>query len=783
MSFLNKIGVIPSDEQIFGHSNSSLEEENLKNTASVIENVTRRSFLKSSGLASSSLVLGVQLSCVQAATQSSGAKAKQIFSPDVFISMDKDGTVTIMCHRSEMGQGIRSSLPLLVADEMECDWSRVIVEQALGDVKYGSQNTDGSRSVRRFYFRLKEAGATARQMLQLAAAQVWKVKPTQVEIYNHQAKLKGSSQVLDFADLVEIAAKIPVPEKSTLKLKKESEHRYVGRDNMKIIDGKDIVSGKAIYGYDVELEGMKYAVIARPPVVFGKVKSFDASEAMKVPGVLKIVEMPALTPPAAFRMLGGIAVIAENTWAALQARDKLNIEWEHGKNGTYNTKSHEKLFEKALENPPHTVRNRGDWEQAKGSADKVITRDYHVAGLAHATMEPPAATAIVSENGIDVWTCTQTPQSAQRNAMGVMKIPAEKASTVRINVTLLGGGFGRKSKPDYVAEAVFLANEMKMPIKVLWTREDEIKHGYYHSPSFQSLSASFDQSGKATGWYHGMVNHPIAATFNPAAKQAGAANLGQTDMPFDLPNIKITNGETDTFMRIGWVRSVTNINNAFAVSSFADEMAVEAKMDAKDYLLSLIGKDQLLDVNQDNAKYDNYGETAEDFPIDTARLKNVIETVAKDAGWGKALPKGHGMGIAAHRSFCSYIATIVQVSSEKGKIKVEKVFYAVDAGKIINPDRIRSQMEGAAIFSTSLAFYGEITADKGIIEQSNFHDYQLARIGQVPEISVNIIKSDQRPAGIGEPGVPPFAPALCNAIYNATGKRYRRLPLKQFGIV
>ena len=781
MTFLNKIGLVPSDDEIF---EQDFSPQTNSNNQSVIKKMTRRSFIKASGLASSGLILGMQFSCADTKNVTKDTTSlEQAFSPDVFISMDEKGTVTIICHRSEMGQGIRSSLPMLVADEMECDWNRVVVKQALGDAKYGSQNTDGSRSVRRFYYRLKEAGATARTMLQNAAAQVWKVKPTQVEIFNHQAKLTGSSQVLDFSELVEIAAGMSIPEKSSLKLKTESEHRYVGKENMSNIDGKDIVTGKAVYGFDVEIDNMKYAVIARPPVLFSHVESYDAEEALKVPGVIKIIEMPSLSPPAVFKMLGGIAVVAENTWAALEARNKLKIVWTESKNSTYNTKNYEKEFVKALEKPPHTVRDRGDWEEAKEKAEKVISRDYYVAGLAHATMEPPAATAIVTPNGVDVWTCTQTPQSAQRNAMGVLNISKDDASSVRINVTLLGGGFGRKSKPDYIAEAVYLANETKLPVKVLWTREDEIKHGYYHSPSYQKLSASFDKTGAATGWYHAMVNHPIGATFDPSAKEAGAANLGQTDMPFDIANIKIATGESETFLRIGWVRSVTNINNAFAVCSFADEMAIENKQDPKEYLLSLIGKDQHIDFSKDNAKYDNYGENSETFPVDTARLKHVIETVAKDANWGSELPKGFGIGIAAHRSFCSYIATVVIVSSNNGKIQIEKVFYAVDAGKTINPDRIRSQMEGAAIFSTSLAYYGEITADQGVVEQSNFHDYQLARIGQIPQVNVNIIKSDAPPAGIGEPGVPPFAPALCNAIHNATGTRYRRLPLKQFGII
>lgn len=785
MSILHDLGI--DIEEAAGSHHENTNKETLENT-SMIKNLSRRQFVKQIGVASSSLVLGIQFSHSSKAVAKSSNNLIQKngspnFSPDVFISIDSKGTVTIISHRSEMGQGILSSLPRLVADEMECDWNRVVVKQGLGDAKYGSQNTDGSRSVRRFYFRLKEAGATARTMLQMAAAKVWKVKPASISIVNHQARLAGSSQTLDFSQLVEIAATLPVPEKSTLVLKKPQQHRYVGKQNMSLINAKEMVTGKAIYGFDIEMPELKYCVIARPPVLFGKVKSYDAKEALKVPGVLQVVELSALTPPAVFKMLGGIAVIAENTWAAIQGREKLIIEWEHGKNAEYTTKDHEQKFIKALESPPHIVRNRGDFDSEKKAAKKVLSRDYYVAGIDHAMMEPPAATAIVSDKGIDVWTCTQTPQSAQRNAMGVMNIPKEKAESVRINVTLLGGAFGRKSKPDYVAEAVYLANETKQPIKVLWTREDEIKHGYYHSPSYQKLEATIDEEDNVTGWYHGLVNHPIGATFNPAAKQAGSADLGQGDVPFDLPNIKITNGESDTFLRIGWVRSVTNINNAFAIGSFVDELANELKIDPKEFWLTLIGKDRYIDVTKDGYKYGNYGESQEDFPLDTARLKNVINVVAKNSRWDTPLAENHGRGISVHRSFCSYIATVVEVSFDKGKVQIEKVFYAVDAGQVINPDRVISQMEGAAIFSTANAFYGEITAVDGIVEQSNFHDYELARIGQVPSVEVEIIQSEHRPAGVGEPGVPPFSPALCNAIFNATGKRYRRLPLKQFGIV
>ena len=745
-----------------------------------IQNVSRRHFIKGLGIAGGSMVIGVQFSPLLAADTRSTA---DIFSPDVFVSIDKDGQVTIICHRSEMGQGIRSTLPLLVADELEADWKRVTVTQALGDPKYGSQNTDGSRSVRKNYQKLKEAGAIARTMLQQAAAKVWQVSADKVEIYNHNALLKGSKQTLDFSKLVEIAATLPIPDRTKLKLKTEKEQRYVGKENIKILDGEKIITGNTVFGFDVQLEGMKIAVIARPPVVFGKVKSFDDSETLKVPGVVKVIQLPDLNPPAAFNMLGGIAVIADNTWAAIKGREKLKIDWEHGQNASYDSVQHETVFKESVKNPSTVVRNRGDFKQAKAAAAKVITADYYVGGLTHAPMEPPAATAVVTDDGVEVWACTQTPQASVGSVMRTLNIAKEKADTVKVHVTLLGGGFGRKSKPDFVAEAAYLANQTQMPIKVLWTREDEVKHGYYHSPSYQVLTGTLDQQNNVTGWHHCMVNHPIGATFNPAAKTAGSADLGQADIMWDVPNMLIDLGDTDTYTRIGWVRSVTNINNAFAACSFADELAHAKAQDPKDFLLDFIGKDQHINYEKDNYQYGNYGEPLKTYPADTARLKNVIKLVAKKAGWGKKLPKGHGIGIAAHRSFCTYVATIVEVSFENGKVKLESVYNAVDCGKVLNPDRVRSQMEGAAIFATTLAYYGDITCKEGQVEQSNFHDYQMARINEIPEIHTYIVKSDLLPTGIGEPGVPPFAPALCNAIFNATGKRYRRLPLKQYNIV
>jgi isoquinoline 1-oxidoreductase beta subunit len=742
----------------------------------MIRKINRRQFLKGTGLASGTLMLGVQFSPLMAKHHEA-----LNFAPDVFVSMDETGQVTIISHRSEMGQGIRSTLPLLVADELEADWDRVTVKQALGDAKYGSQNTDGSRSVRKNFQKLKEAGAIMRTMLQQAAAQVWSVPVDQVRIEHHQAIHKDES--LDFKALVKIASKMEVPERASLKLKTTAEQKYVGKPGMSLLDGKDIITGKAVFGYDVQLEGMKIAVIARPPVVFGTVKSVDDSETLKVPGVVKVVQLPALTPPAAFKMLGGVAVIADNTWAAIEGRKKLKIEWDHGSNSSYTTEGHEAVFIEALKDPKEVVRARGDVDMAHQDAAKTVTADYHVAGLAHATMEPPAATARITGDRVEVWACTQTPQASQRNVMGTLEIPQENAANVEINVTLLGGGFGRKSKPDFVAEAAYLAHKTDMPIKVLWTREDDIRHGYYHSPSYQQLKGTLDANNRVTSWYHAMVNHPISATFDPSAKLAGSTDLGQGDMMFDVPNIKIALGETDTFMRIGWVRSVTNINNVFAASSFVDELAHAAGKDSKDFLLELIGDDRIEDFSKDGFEHSNYGESPEQYPAETSRLKNVIQLAAKEANWGAELPEGTGMGIAAWRSFLSYIAVVIKVSTNGNQVKIEDVHMAVDAGQLLNPDRVKSQMEGSLIFGASLAFYGEITAKDGIIEQGNYDDYQMSRMQQIPDVHVHLVKSDAIPTGVGEPGLPPVAPALCNAIFAANGQRHRRLPLKNLRLV
>jgi isoquinoline 1-oxidoreductase beta subunit len=532
-----------------------------------------------------------------------------------------------------------------------------------------------------------------------------------------------------------------------------------------------------VFGIDVVRPGMKHAVIARPPVYGGRVKSVDDSGALKVTGVERVVTLEAAPPSSGFRPLGGVAVIARNTWAALQGRERLVIAWDDGANASYDSAAYEKTLVRSAQQPGTVARKEGDVAAALGSAARVIKADYYVPHLAHAPMEPPAATAEVTPEGCQVWACTQNPQGAREEVAKALGIPLEK---VAVHVTLLGGGFGRKSKPDYCVEAALLAKQVGAPVKVTWSREDEIRHAFYHTVTAQHLEAGLDANARVTAWLHRTAFPPIGSTFAPNQKRgdAGELGMGVVDMPFAIPNVQCEACDAEAHVRIGWFRAVSNIPHAFAVCSFADELAVAAGRDPRDFLLELLGPARHV-VPTTTEKYDNYGESMEAYPIDTARYRAVIEAAASRIGWGRTLPKGHGLGIAAHRSFATYVCTAVEVAvGSDGAITIPKVATAVDCGLAIHPDRIRSQMEGAAIMGISTALHGQVTFKSGRAEQGNFDTYEVARMPDAPGvIDVVIIDSDAPPGGVGEPGLPPFAPALCNAVYAATGRRIRRLPI------
>jgi isoquinoline 1-oxidoreductase subunit beta len=751
---------------------------------STIENVSRRRFLTGGIIAAGALVLGVRfhsrLTLGNSLPHDTNADRAKLH-PSVYLGLDPDGTVWIVASRSEMGTTSRTTLPLVVADELDADWKRVKIDQAIGDKRYGDQNTDGSHSIRSFYDAMRIAGASARWMLIQAAAKQWGVPSTECETDLHVVIHRSTGRKAGYGELASAAAKLPVPSKEQLTLKPKSAWRYIGKGNVSY-DLESLVAGKAIYGMDARVDGMVYASIERPPVLGGKVKSFDDKEALNVAGVHQTVPIDPFTAAPGFQPLGGIAVIADNTWAAFQGRKKLKISWDNGPNETYNSADYKKELRETSHKPCKVVRSIGDVNAAFAIGGKTFEADYYVPLLAHAAMEPLVALAEFKDGKVTVWAPTQNPQAVQDIVSKELGI---SSNDVICHVTLLGGGFGRKSKPDYVAEAAVLSKKVGRPVKVVWTREDDIKFDYYNAVASMYMKAALGANGKPTAWLQRSVFPPIPSIFDVNAVYGDPAHLqqGWTDLPYDLPNLRIENGPAKAHVRIGWLRSVANIYHAFAIQSFTDELAHAAGRDPLEYLLDLIGNPRTIDFK--GVEYPNYGASMEAYPWETGRLRRVTEMVAEKSGWGKRKHgKGTGVGIAAHKSFLTYVATVVEVEvNEKGEVRIPRVDTALDAGLVVNPEATRAQFEGAVVFGTSVVRSGQITATKGAIDQSNFQDYTVARINEIPsQTNVYIVDSDAPPAGVGEPGVPPFIAAFCNAIYAATGKRVRDLPITNYGL-
>ncbi len=758
---------------------------------SVIQNLSRRDVLKGTG-ATAGLVLGAQV--LPKTSLIGGAKAAaDSIAPNLFVSIDKAGTVTITCSRIEMGQGVRTGIPMMLADELEADWSRVKIWQSPGDeTKYDpagqdGQNTDGSRSTRHHFDIMRELGAQARYMLEQAAAKQWGVNPSEVYARNHRLYHTGSGNSLDFGEVVETASEMNMPAGEAApqpKLKDPSEWRYIGKD-MPVVDNYDMSTGGADYGADMTMPGMMIAVAARPPVYRGTVKSFDASDALAVDGVEHVVEIPALADDKAaeFRALGGVAVVGTNTWAVLQGRDKLKIEWEDGPFAAHDSGSYNDTLRQAARDAGHVIRERGNVDDAFSNADKVVEAEYFVPYFIHTTMEPVAALVDANATPVKVWACTQSPNETRQyvaEALGLEK------TDVECQPSLLGGGFGRKSQPDYACEAAILSKMIGKPVRMQWTREDDIRHGYYHTASAQTVKAALDENGKVTAWEHKGAWPSILGLWVPDQKTGFNIEygLGLVDLPYNgVPNIKIVNGEADIMIRIGWYRSVNNIQHSFAMNCFANELAAAAGRDPLEFLLELIGEPATLDLASEGVEdYWNYGDPIEDWPIMTGRLSSVLKLAADKAGYGKSLPDGHGLGLAVHRCFHSYVASAVHVVvHDDGTLRIPQVDMAIDCGRYVNPEGIRKQVEGAAIYGNTVARHGLISTTKGAVDQSNFHDYPITRISDAP-LNVRVHVSEEfthlRPCGVGEPGVPPYTPALVNAIYNATGKRIHQLPIQ-----
>ena len=706
--------------------------------------------------------------------------------PLVFVSIATDGTVTIVAHRAEMGTGVRTSLPMVVADEMEARWDRVKVVQAEADeARYGNQNVDGSRSVRHFLMPMRRVGAAARQMLEAAAAARWAVPVAEVRATQHEVLHQPSGRRLGYGELAADAARQPVPTGDALRLKTRAEFRYIGKDQVRLVDLEDIGTGQAIYGMDMRLPGMVYAVVARPPVVGGTLRRLDSRKALALPGVLQVIEIPAFQGAPAFQPLGGVAVVARNTWAAMQGRAALELEWDDGANAGYDSAAYRQALEEASRAPGKVMRDQGDapgsWAQA--AERERFAAEYYVPHLAHASMEPPVATVRIQDGRADVWTSVQNPIAARDAVAARLGLQPEK---VKVNVLLLGGGFGRKSKPDFVDEAAIVARAMPegTPVKLVWTREDDIRHDYLHTVSCERLEAVVDRQGQVRSWLHRSAAPTIASLFAEGAKgqQLFESAMSAINMPYRIPNVRVETAEVPAHARIGWFRSVANIPHAFAAQCFIAELAHRAGKDHRQFALDLIGPARRLDPGT-LADTWNYTESPERYPYDTGRLRGVIEAACEGAGWGRELPEGHGLGLAFCYSFMSYTASVVEVAvDDEGEVRVLAVDMALDCGPQINPERIRAQMEGGAIMGLGLALASEITFESGRVQQSNFHDYEVLRHSASPRlIRTHLVNDDHDlpPGGVGEPPVPPVAPALCNAIFAATGKRVRSLPVRR----
>ncbi len=512
---------------------------------------------------------------------------------------------------------------------------------------------------------------------------------------------------------------------------------------------------------------------------------FDDSQTRMVKGVQQTVVIEQAKPPYGFQALGGVAVIAENTWAAAQGRKKLKIEWESGPNAIFQTETYKRTLIETVGKPQKIARNSGDVEEGLKNAAKVLEATYYTPLLAHASMEPPAALAVWRDGQVEAWAATQSPQDVQKTVAQALGI---KPEAVVCHVTLLGGAFGRKSKPDYVAEAAILSKKIGKPVKISWTREEDIRFDFYHSTSAMYFKAGLDAQGKSIAWLQRSAFPPIGSTFDGKSEYGddGELSMGWIDVPFDVPNFRAENGPAKAHVRIGWLRSVANIYHAFGVQCFIDELANAAAQDPIEYWLASLGPGRKLDFKGQAEKWTNYGKPANQYPYDTARLRRVVEAVADRSGWANKRSNKRPVGFAAHRSFLSYAAAVAEIEIDaKGKVRIPRIDVAIDCGPVINPDRVKAQLEGAAVFGSSIALMGEITSSDGRIEQGNFNNYPVARMDEAPfETHVHLIATDDAlPTGAGEPGVPPISPAIYNAVFAATGKRLRELPLRKQNLV
>jgi isoquinoline 1-oxidoreductase beta subunit len=705
--------------------------------------MTRRQFIKSGALLGGGLVLACHLPFGR---KSALAGQQGEFAPNAFLRISPDESITIIVNKSEMGQGVYTSLPMLVAEELCCNWKKVRflpspVAPEYNHAQFGPiMVTGGSSSVRSEWARLSLAGAAAREMLISAAAQIWNVAPASCKAENGFV-ISPSGIKLSYGQLVEKAAKLPVPKEPQLKAGKKN---LLGTP-AKRLDSPAKINGSAIFGIDVQEPGMLTAVIARPPVFGGKVVSFNADKAKAIPGVRSVVAIEA-----------GVVVAADDFWQAQKGRELLTIIWDEGKWSSLSTPAMHEQYARLAETPGLVARKDGDAAKYLDNNHEKVEAVFEMPYLAHATMEPLNCFVDLKKDRCLIRTGSQF-QTIDRAAAA--RVAGLKPEQIIFETTFLGGGFGRRANPasDFVVEAVQTAKALGKPVKLMYTREDDMKSGYYRPMWYNRVEAALDKKGFPLAWRHRIVGQSIIAgtPFEPVMVKDGVDHTsveGASDTPYSIPNLQVELHSTTNGVPVLWWRSVGHSHTAFVMESFMDELAHKAGQDPYRYRRILLAKHP--------------------------RNLKVLQTAAEKAGWGKPLPKGRARGIAVHESFGSFIAQVAEVSLDKGgSIKVHRVVCAIDCGRIVNPDTVKAQMESGIIFGLSAALYGAITFKNGRVEQGNFDSYPLVRMGVAPKIEVHIVASNEEPGGVGEPGVPPIAPAVANALFALNGARVRTLPM------
>lgn len=710
--------------------------------------LARRDFLKSSATAFTGLCIAAYVPELAAGVHEQAPAGSGVFAPNAFVRIAPDETVTIIANHSEMGQGIYTSLSMLLNEELQADWSKIKVEAAPVDPAYnhtvfGMQMTGGSTTTPSEWERFRKMGAMARMMLVQAAAEKWSVPPESCHAKDGAVLHPESGKKASYGSLAQAASQLKPP--PNIPLKDPQKFTLVGKSPRRL-DTPSKVNGSAQFGLDVRLPGMLYAVVARPPVFGGKVVTVDSTETLKVPGVRTVEKIPS-----------GVAVIAGRFWDAKLGRDKLKITWDNGANAGLSTTKMTEDFSRTSAAPGKIARKNGDPQGMLSSATKTITAEYDVPYLAHAMMEPLNCVVDLRADSCELWTGTQFETVDRAAAAAVAGLPPEK---VKLNTTLLGGGFGRRANPisDFVVEAVHIAKIAKAPVKVVWTREDDLAGGWYRPKWHDRFAAGLDADGYPVAWTHTIVGQSIMegtpfAAFTIKEGVDSTSVEGAADTLYGIPNLQVDLHSPKIGVPVQWWRSVGHSHTGFSVEAFLDEVAHAGQKDPVDLRRKLLAKEP--------------------------RMLATLNLVAEKSGWGKPLPKGVGRGVATHFSFDSYVAQVVEASVEKnGSVKVHRVVCAVNCGRAINPQIIKAQMEGGIIFGLTAALKTEITLENGVVQQKNFHDYQMLRMFESPVIEIYIVPSDAAPTGVGEPGVPPVAPALTNAIFAATGKRLRRLPIR-----